>query len=44
MGRVITAGLVLAILGLAGLGAYAYLADMTPQTGEMTVSVTLHAD
>ena len=44
MGRLIKAVLVLAILGFAALIAYAYLAEMTPVTGEMTVPVTLHAD
>lgn len=44
MGRVITAVLVLALLGFAALSAYAYLVDMTPATGELTVPVTLHAD
>ncbi len=44
MRRVITAGLALAILGFAALTAYAYLADITPVLGEMTVPVTLHVD
>jgi NADPH-dependent curcumin reductase CurA len=44
MGRVINSVLVLAILGFAGLTAYAYLADMTPVEGEVTVPVSLHAD
>ena len=44
MGRVIMAVLVLAILGFASLIAYAYLAEMTPVTGEVTVPVTLNAD
>ena len=44
MGRLIIAVLVLAILGFAALIAYAYLAEMTPMTGEVTVPVTLNAD
>lgn len=44
MGRVIKTVLVLTILGFAALVAYAYLAEMTPVMGEMTVPVTLHAD
>jgi len=39
MGRLIKAVLVLAILV-----AYAYLAEMTPVTGQVTVPVTLNAD
>ena len=44
MGRLIKAVLVLAILGFAALVAYAYLAEMTPGTGQVTVPVTLNAD
>ena len=44
MGRLIIAVLVLAILGFGALIAYAYLAEMTPVTGEVTVPVTLNAD
>ncbi|MBN2630808.1 MAG: hypothetical protein JXR75_09755 [Rhodobacteraceae bacterium] len=42
--RIIKAGLVLGILGLAGLSAYAYLADLAPVRSEVSVPVTLHAD
>ncbi len=44
MARLIMAVVVLAILAAAALIAYAYLADMTPVTGEVTVPVTLNAD
>jgi hypothetical protein len=44
MGRLITLGLVLILLGFVGLTAYAYLAEMTPVGGEVSVPVTLHAD
>ena len=44
MGRLITAVLVLAILGFAALVAYTYWAEMTPVTGQVTVPVTLNAD
>ena len=44
MGRLIKAALVLAVLGFAALVAYAYLADLTPATGEVKVPVTLHAN
>jgi hypothetical protein len=44
MGRVITTLLTLAILGFAALTAYAYLVEMTPETGSITVPVTLNAD
>ncbi|MFM2351254.1 MAG: hypothetical protein RIR04_2220 [Pseudomonadota bacterium] len=44
MGRLIIAVLVLAILGFGALIAYAYLAELTPVTGEVTVPVTLNAD
>lgn len=44
MGRLIKVVLVLAVVGFAALAAYAYLADMTPVTGEMKVPVTLNAD
>ncbi len=36
--------LILAGLGLAGLAAYAYLADLTPAQTEVRVPVTLNAD
>ena len=44
MGRLSKAVLVLAIVGFAALVAYAYLAEMTPATGQVTVPVTLNAD
>lgn len=44
MGRLITAVLVLALLGFAALVAYAYVADLSPATGVVKVPVTLHAD
>lgn len=44
MGRLIKAVLVLVILGFAALVAYAYLADLSPVTGEVKQPVTLHAD
>ncbi len=42
--RIIKAALVLGILGLAGLSAYAYLADLAPVQSEVSVPVTLNAD
>jgi hypothetical protein len=44
MGRLIMALVVLAAVGLAGLAAYAYLADLSPATSEVKLPVTLHAD
>lgn len=44
MGRLIKAVLVLAVLGFAALVAYAYLADLSPKTGEIKVPVTLNAE
>ncbi len=44
MGRLVMALVVLALLGVAGLAAYAYLADLSPVQGEVKVPVTLHAD
>ncbi|MCW1917764.1 hypothetical protein NX862_03285 [Rhodobacter sp. KR11] len=44
MGRLVMALVVLALLGVAGLAAYAYLADLTPAQSEVKVPVTLHAD
>ena len=44
MGRLIKALLVLAVLGFAGLVGYAYLADLAPDSAEVKVPVTLHAE
>lgn len=44
IGRLLKAVFVLAIFGLAGLAAYAYLADLSPQSSEIKVPVTLDVD
>jgi hypothetical protein len=44
MGRLIKAVLVLVVLGFAGLVGYAYLADLSPDSAEVKVPVTLNAD
>ncbi len=44
MWRLIKAVLVLAILGLAGLVGYAYLADLAPDSTEVKVPVILNVD
>ncbi|WP_277818365.1 hypothetical protein [Paragemmobacter straminiformis] len=44
MGRIIKALLVLALLALVALTGYAYVADLSPATGEVKVPVTLNAD
>ena len=44
MVRLIMVVVVLALLAVAGLSAYAYLADLSPATSETKVPVTLHAD
>ncbi len=44
MGRLIKAVLVLAVAGFVALVGYAYLADLTPTTAQVTLPVTLHAD
>lgn len=44
MGRIIKALFLLAILGFLGLTGYAYLADLSPDQGEVKVPVTLNAD
>jgi predicted small integral membrane protein len=44
MARLIMAVLVLAVLAFAALVGYAYVADLSPATGEVKVPVTLHAD
>ncbi len=43
MGRIIKLFLALAILAFLGLTAYAYLADLSPAQGVVTVPVTLDA-
>lgn len=43
MGRIIKGLLVLAVIGLAALTAYAYLADLRPAQIEIKVPVTLNA-
>ena len=42
--RIVKLGIVLVVLGFAGLTGYAYLADFSPQQREVTVPVTLNAD
>ncbi len=42
--RIIKLVLFLAIVGFAGLSAYAYLADLSPEQKERTVPVTLNAN
>ncbi len=44
MGRIIKLLLTLAILAFLGLTAYAYLADLSPDQGVVTVPVTLDAN
>lgn len=44
MGRILKAVLALAVLGFIGLGAYAYLGDMTPPQTQVTQPVMLNAD
>jgi ABC-type dipeptide/oligopeptide/nickel transport system permease subunit len=44
MGRIFKAVLALAVLGFIGLGAYAYLGDMTPPQTQVTQPVMLNAD
>lgn len=44
MGRIIKAIFVLAILGFIGLTGFAYIADLSPDQGEVKVPVTLNAD
>jgi hypothetical protein len=43
LGRLLKAVLVLALLGLAGLTGFAYLADLRPAQSQVTVPVTLNA-
>lgn len=44
VGRIVKLVFVLVILGFVGLTGYAYLADLTPPQGEITLPVTLNAD
>jgi hypothetical protein len=44
MGRILLAGLTLAVLGVIGLAVYAYLGDMTPPQTPVTQPVILNAD
>jgi len=44
MGRIITALLALAVLGVIGLAVYAYFGDLSPQQVPVTRPVTLHVD
>lgn len=44
MGRIIKGLLVLALVGFVALTGYAYLADLSPEQGEVKVPVTLNAD
>ncbi len=43
-GRIVKLVLVLGLLGFIGLTGYAYLADLAPAQGQVTVPVTLNAD
>ena len=44
MVRVIKLVLALVVLGFIALTSYAYIADLTPASGEVTVPVTLDAE
>ena len=44
MGRLIKLLLGLVVLALLGLTGYAYLADLSPQSVDVKLPVTLHAD
>jgi len=44
MGRIIKVIAGLAVLGFAGLSAYAYLADLAPPQSQVTQPVTLDAN
>ncbi len=44
MMRLIKVVLLLAVLGLAGLSGYAYIADLSPEPTEVRVPVILNAD
>jgi len=44
VGRLVKLIFVLAVLGFIGLTGYAYLADLAPDQGQITVPVTLNAD
>jgi hypothetical protein len=41
MGRILKAVLLLVVLGVIGLIAYAYIADLTPETQRVTKPVVL---
>jgi hypothetical protein len=41
MGRIVKVLVILSLLGLAGLTAYAYLADLTPAQNRVTKPVVL---
>jgi hypothetical protein len=43
VGRVFKLGLALAVLGFIALTGYAYLADLSPEQGEVKLPVTLNA-
>ncbi len=43
MWRIIKGLVVVLLLGVAGLSAYAYLADLRPEQSEIRVPVTLNA-
>ena len=44
MGRLLKLVLLLAVVGFAGLVGYAYLADLSPQSVDVKLPVTLNAD
>jgi hypothetical protein len=44
MGRIIKTLVLLVIVGLVGLTAFAYLGDLTPEQGEVKKPVVLNAD
>ncbi|WP_395006868.1 hypothetical protein [Cypionkella sp.] len=44
MGYVIKLVVLVAVLGLIGLGGYAYLADLAPAPVEMKLPVVLHGE
>lgn len=44
LGRIIKLLFVLAVLGLAALAGFAYLADLGPEQSQITVPVTLDAN
>jgi hypothetical protein len=44
LGRMVKLVFVLVVFGFIGLTGYAYLADLAPDQGQITVPVTLNAD